>query len=117
MRCRIRLREFDYEILYFLGLFNQVLHVLSRLLHPLENRSYKQKNDDIPRFESSPAATEQHLKEKREIDISFWIILLRPSIFLRVFPASYIPVEENRVDSFNINDLTIKSSEPQALDN
>lgn len=96
-------------------MFRQVLDALSKLQHLSDSKDYKPIDDEIPTFESIPAALKQRLKKKIVLyasfsDTSFKII----DVTAQSHTSSHTPVDDGLKHDFNANDWIIKSKEPQA---
>lgn len=71
IRWKQRFSKFDYEVLYRLGMVQELTDVSSRVLHLSDAGGCELIDDRIPTFESSPPALQQQLKEMRVLGTSF----------------------------------------------
>lgn len=62
MRWKLRLSEYDYEVLNYLRLVHHVRTTLSRLFYASDTKVSKLIDDKVSKFEASPAALKQRLK-------------------------------------------------------
>lgn len=99
------LSRFDHVLLDSRGLVFQVSNALSKLVRSSNTQDCDPIDDQLPTFESSPAESEQQLKENRvpdtfSLDSSFETI----NTLTRSHTASHTSFDDNLDNDFNAND-------------
>lgn len=116
MRWSLRLSELNYEVIYRPELIHQVLDALSRLICPSDTYESESVDDEIPTFESDPAALQQWLKGKGMLVTSclarFFEIIY---ILTRNYTAGKPHSHDNLDGDFNANDWSITANKRHAL--
>lgn len=105
------MNEFDFEVLYLVGLVHQEPDALTQLPHPSDTQEYDPIDDDVRTFASSATALRQWLKEKRVLGTSFLHVSIETTTVLKwSHTTSHTLVDDYLDDDFFANNWIMQAS-------